>query len=182
MNRWWAGVVLMASPVQADVLGLNDYDAMFALEGAEISQLEDGSRVLQLPQGVQVMQSDGRYTSLDTGPLGAVGCFVRILSQIAAYQQACEGPFDADQMGLLEGFLDRSLAFYAANTQPTATLEEARARFDSLVEVSMTNAAGYCSQPGDIATFMQSVLSPQTVAVVDQMLSTPRLPVDNPCL
>lgn len=182
MKTMIAFALLSAGTAQADVLGLNDYESLFAAQGAAIEQLADGSEVLSLPADVQVMRSDRGITTLDLGPSGAVGCFVRILSQIAAYQAACDDPFDAGQMARLADYRDQVLTFYAANAQPAADLTEARARFDALIAASVPNTTQYCGGDSDIRPFMDSVLSPDTADVVAAMIEVPRLPADNPCL
>lgn len=181
--RWIFGALLaLATPAAADVLGLNDYDALFAADGAEIATLADGSEVLSLPGPVQVMRSDQGITTLDGTDGGALGCFVRILSQIAAFEAACDAPFDADQRARLESYRDRALDFYAANAQPPVTPQDARARFEALVEASSEAAARYCEAGAGVRDFMDTVLSDGTAEVVARMTEVPRLPADNPCL
>lgn len=183
MTRLFILIGCLAAPVaSADVLGLNDYDALFAENADQVTNLDAGTVAIDLGDGILISREGDRLITLDQTAGGAVGCFVRILSQIDAFQQACDAPFTADQMALHAGFLAQVLDFYAANTAPASEIATATQRYRALVDGSLPNAATYCDGDSGITAFMQSVLAPQTQAVVDTMTATPRLPVDNPCL
>jgi len=173
---------LMGNMAAADVLGLNDYDALFNDPAIAVTTLDNGSKAIEIDGTVQVNRTETGFTTLDVSQGGAVGCFVRILSQIDAFQAACDDPIEAEFMENHRIYLDRVLQFYAANTSPVSDIATVRDRYDAFVDASTDNARQYCAGDGDVETFMRSVLSASTVATVDTMVATPRLPADNPCL
>jgi len=173
---------LSGTAATADILGLNDYDALFADPATEVTILDDGSEAIEIDGQIQISRNDDRITTLDITNTGAVGCFVQILSQIEAYQSACDDPIEAEFMENHRTYLDRILAFYAANTAPVSDVATVRQRYDAYVEATTQNARQYCAGDGQVETFMRSVLAASTAAAVDQMTSTPRLPADNPCI
>jgi len=167
---------------QADLLGLNDYDAMFADPANEITQLSNGGEAIEIDGKTQISRAESRVTTLDISNAGAVGCFVNILSQIEAYQIACDDPIEAEYMENHRVFLDRILTFYAANTSPVSDMATVRQRYDEYVAETTSNARRYCGGDGEVEVFMRSVLEATTAAAVDEMVATPRLPADNPCI
>ena len=173
---------LAGTAAQADVLGLNDYEALFAAPDAAVAQLEDGTQVISLDDTVQISRDGDRITTLDITDGGAVGCFVRILSQIEAYQTACDSPIEVEVMENHRTYLDQVLSFYADNTFPVSDAQTVRDRYDAFVAGSAANARQYCGGDRDVETFMRNVLRPTTQAALDHMTSIPRLPADNPCL
>lgn len=173
---------LCATTAHADLLGLNDYDALFADPANEITQLESGSEAIEIDGQIQISRSENGITTLDISNAGAVGCFVKILSQIEAYQTACDDPIEAEYMENHRIYLDRILTFYAANTSPVSDMATVRQRYDAYVEATTDNARQYCAGDGNVEAFMRSVLQASTAAAVDEMVANPRLPADNPCV
>lgn len=181
--KWMiTAAMLLAGAAQADVLGLTDYDAIFAAEGAVMQTLDDGSSVVALPENVQIMRSDRGITSVDAGPLGALGCFVNVLSNVAAFEVACGGLLDDADRARMDTMLDQIMPFYAANVVPPTTADIAREKFDALIVQEAATAANYCEMTDETRTFLRSVVSDNTAQMVQQMLAVPRFPASNPCL
>lgn len=177
-----AVLTLCCGTVQADVLGLVDYDALFAANADAIEVLANGAEAIELPGGVFVSRQDGQIVTLDQSNGGAVGCFVNILAQIESYQMACDVSLDAGQAARLEIYRTQALTFYAANVSPTVTLDTARARFDTLRDRSQYASGAFCDPDGNIALFLNSFLDEATQEVLDRLTEVPRLPASNPCL
>ncbi|MEJ6396873.1 hypothetical protein [Yoonia sp. 208BN28-4] len=182
MIRFYApAFVLCAGLAQADVLGLNDYDALFAANADAIEELANGAEAIALEGGIFVSRQDGDVVTLDQSEGGAVGCFVSILAQVDSYVATCDVTLEADKAARLERFRTSALTFYGQNTSPQATPEAVRTSYDALRDASPYNSGDFCDAEGNIAAFIPSFLGDSTDEVVDQMIAVPRLPASNPC-
>ncbi|NPD14662.1 hypothetical protein HOY34_05520 [Xinfangfangia sp. D13-10-4-6] len=146
-------------------------------------------QVLDLGDGVKVTCADGSCYGED--PKGAIGCNFAIMVDIAALNAACPGNLDAAAETRLGANFDILGAFIEANAVPPRPAGYARDLLHSAIErqngVGADETAAICKrlQPGpdgDLAEMLDFVASEEFTAVLDEVLTTPRLPVMNPCL
>ncbi|MEO0903594.1 MAG: hypothetical protein AAFX89_02350 [Pseudomonadota bacterium] len=173
-----------AVPLAADPLDLIDYEALFAEKAADVMEVSETRSILcigditlirdeSLPRG---------YTGIDEGGQGAMGCFVSILATIESAMQACEAELPADQVETQMAYRTQALTFYGQNTVPEASFELVEERYNALVASQIEGARPFCSNLDLVTTLADRVFSDEGAAEISGMMSTPRLPVANPCL
>lgn len=185
MKRILAAALLAATPAMADPLGLNDYPALFASHADKVRTHESGARSLKIPPGIEIiefhLQGKIRYTGASYGK-SAVGCLAIMYAELTALRSHCPDSMTAVQADVLDLATLKTLTFYAANSLPPASLEEAQSRFNGLVELFMVNA-DHCPAPDNpaLARFVKSVLRKDIPEKPDETFSQPYLPVERPC-
>ncbi len=184
MKRLAMIAALCAGPVAADPLDLINYPALFEQSAAEVEDVSETRSLLRLGD-VTLIRDESLprgYTGLDEGGQGAMGCFVSILATIESAMQACEAELPADQVDTQAAYLKQALTFYAENVVPQTTYEMVEERYNALVASQIAGARPFCSNLDLVTRLADRIFSPEGAAEVTGMMSTPRLPVANPCL
>lgn len=183
MIRYVLAALLLAAPAEADPAWVQFFEA----EGAQIERTADGAReAVTLPGDVQVLRQTSRtdagwiYSGIDRSEHGAVGCVSRILSDIKRVAAQCEAVLSASQSTQLDAHLERIAVFYAQNAVPPITAETFLADLNAY---SVQDPALQCGEvTEDFVAFADQLTGAASKALIDDLLSAPRLPVMNPCL
>jgi hypothetical protein len=184
MKNYVLIAMLAAAPAAADPLDLIDYPALFAENAADVNEVSSARAILQVGDITLLRDANEprEFTGLDESGEGAVGCFVSILATIESAVQACEVSLPADQAAIQKTYLDEALTFYAANAIPAVDKATAQARFDALVASQIEGALPFCGNLNIMTELADRLFTTDSRAEVTGMMSTPRLPVANPCL
>lgn len=177
-------LALCAGPALADPLDLIDYDGLFEANAADVEISDDDRSVLKLGD-VSIIQdrSNGvQYTGVDQSGEGAVGCFVSVLASLEGVLRACDIALTPEQEVTQGAYRDDVLAYYGRNVQPEASLETVVDRYNALVAAEVEIAKPFCDDPEQFIIFADRLFAPEARAEIEGMMSTPRLPVINPCL
>ena len=179
-----AFAILTATPVLADPLDLVDYAAIFAENAESVEQVTETRRILQLDEVTLIHDPTEmrEYTGIDESGKGAVGCLVTILASIESAVAACETTLPDDQVSYLDQFRAMALSYYAENAEPMAEMTRVQDRYATYVSSQIEGARPLCSNIDLITGLADRLLSDGGAAQVEDMLSIPRLPVENPCL
>lgn len=184
MKRLAMIATLCAGPLAADPLDLIDYAGLFEGNSAVVEDVSETRSVLRMGD-VTLLRDENLprgYTGIDESGVGAVGCYVTILATIESAMQACETALPADQAALQKDYLMQALTFYADNTAPPAPFALVEERYNALVSSQVAGARPFCSNLDLVTNLADRIFSTDGASEVAGMLSTPRLPVANPCL
>ncbi len=184
MKRLAMIAALCAGPLAADPLDLIDYEALFDQSASDVEDVSEMRSLLRIGD-VTLIRDESLprgYTGLDEGGQGAMGCFVSILATIESAMQACEAELPQEQAETQRTYLTQALTFYAQNVVPQASFDVVEERYNALVSSQIEGARPFCSNLDLITTLADRVFSAEGEAEVNGMMSTPRLPVANPCL
>lgn len=184
MKRLAMMAALCAGPLAADPLDLIDYAGLFDTNPADVEDVSEARSVLRIDD-VTLLRDENLprgFTGIDESGVGAVGCYVTILATIESAMRACEAELPADQSALQDDYLMQALTFYAANTVPAAPFDLVKERYDALVSSQVAGARPFCSNLDLVTNLADRIFSPDGATEIAGMLSTPRLPVANPCL
>jgi len=180
-------LILAAQSVAADPLGLNNYTRLFEKNAMDLEVADNGDVMLKMPGQVALLRQDtgtsGNFTGVDFSKSGSVGCAATLYASIEAIATTCEAAFTADQVGMLDTYRSELLDYYADNTYPVASRAGVQVAYDAYVERLKPKAPEFCeSFGGDRQAFFNFMTSADMRPEFDALLSTPRLPVSNPCL
>jgi hypothetical protein len=184
MKRLTIILALCAGPVAADPLDLIDYAALFEQNAADVAEVSETRSLLRLGD-VTLIRDESLprgYTGLDESGQGAMGCFVSILATIESAMKACEAELPPEQAETQGSYLTQALTFYAENVVPQASFELVEERYNALVSSQIEGARPFCSNLDLVTSLADRVFSAEGAGEVTGMMSTPRLPVANPCL
>ncbi|PJI93024.1 hypothetical protein BC777_1891 [Yoonia maricola] len=175
---------LSAAPLAADPLDLIDYEALFAARAADVMDVSETRSLLRIGDVTLIRDETlpRGYTGLDEGGQGAMGCFVSILATIESAMQACEAELPAAQVDMQTAYRAQALTFYANNVVPPVAFEMVEQRYNALVASQIEGARPFCSNLDLVTTLADRIFSSEGAEEVKGMMSTPRLPVANPCL
>lgn len=182
-----AALVIASQAVNADPLGLNDYTRLFEKNSANLEFHDNGDLMLKMPGQVALLRqrlgASGSYTGVDFNKAGSVGCAATLYASIEAIASTCEGAFNADQVAMLDTYRSELLDYYADNTYPIASRQGVQVAYDAYVDRLKPKAPEFCATfGGDRQVFFNFMTSAEMRPEFDALLSTPRLPVSNPCL
>jgi len=167
-----------------------DFDALFREYADEIENFTelDGSvsEVLKLDGGTVVTRrANGQVVTAATDGQ-AVGCYVHLLLAAAALDAACPDVLDADEKQWLESTRERTLKYYAANIYPPQPYENVDRLFGQAALSYSPSALPSCETglvgSENVAGYIKKFILNSRAQNLDELLSTPRLPADNPCL
>jgi hypothetical protein len=172
-----AVAVLVAGAAGAE--DWNDYGLVMQQNAENVVSTLDGAGgvtlTLDMGDGVTVVCDAEGCIGQDSG--GAVGCMLRIVTELRALAATCPGMADDSRRAGLEGIFDRAGAFAAANAVPPRDWAAMRAEIDGRAPPNG------CPLPGsDADVMMQALSTPESIAQMDRALERPRLPVAAPCL
>jgi hypothetical protein len=182
MIRTLLAALWLAAPAAADP----SWAQFFDVPAAEVERTADGQReAVRLPGEIQIIRTrEGEgwtYAGLDRSDHGAVGCVAAILVELVRPVEDCKGVFTDGERARLHSHLDRVAGFYAGNAVPATTksafLDRLAARTTSQGDALQCDALS-----DDFKPFARSFVGPDSEALIDDLLSVPRLPVLNPCL
>jgi len=175
------GFALLAAPAMADQSWASFFDA----PGAEVERTEDATReTVRLPGDVVVLrqkdQGGWTYSGIDRSPHGAVACMSRILFEIKAVSAQCEGTLSQDNITRLGTHVSRIATFYGENAVPRTSAADFMSDLDTFIaERGPLQCADITD---DFKAFAAQLTGEASTAIIDDLLSVPRLPVANPCL
>lgn len=180
-------LVLAAQTATADPLGLNNYTRLFEKNAPNLEVADNGDLMLKMPGQVALLRQaagpSGNYTGVDFSKSGSVGCAATLYASIEAIATTCEGAFTAEQVDMLDTYRSELLDYYADNTYPVASREGVQVAYDAYVQRLKPKAPEFCAAfGGDRQVFFNYMTSAEMRPDFDALLSTPRLPVSNPCL
>lgn len=172
--------LLLLSPTlgRADVLGLNDYDAIYEENQSSIVMDADGIERLDLPGGVVLTWQDGDLTQArDRSGDGALGCYVLIMVEFQSYLANCEVSSTPAEIAQFDRYMDGVLAFYARNASPPSDLNNARMKYGGLVA-----RRTHCTADASMQPMFDGISKAFMSTPVAEFNEVDRLPVNNPCL
>lgn len=181
MIRYLMGCLLLAAPAQADP----EWAAFFDAPGAQVERMAEGTReAVTLPGSVQIVrqkQEDGWvYVGIDRSDHGAVGCVARVLREMTRAVTQCPDAFPEQNAAQLDSHTARLSEYYAQNAVPSTT---ASAFLEDLRSYAQQTPKLQCARiTPDFLRMADQLMGADSPALIDDLLSTARLPVDNPCL
>lgn len=178
--KWFIALSLSlcSSGALADVLGLIDYDALFAAHADEITRDEGGFERLVIGE-VLLTRYPNQVVSTDLSQHGAIGCFTGLFGIADATVRMCPDLVNPAEQDQLDSIREKLLAFYEHNVGRPVTAQQVRDGYESRALIRHPDA---CSDP-DILMFIDHFArEPKTIDTIDQLFDQPRLPAGNPCL
>ncbi|MEO1638009.1 MAG: hypothetical protein AAFU41_02020 [Pseudomonadota bacterium] len=176
--------ICLAVPAVADPLDLIDYPGIFAQNADAVEEVSETRKILRLGDITLIHDPTEMrpYTGIDESGRGAAGCLVSVLASIDSALLACEVALPAEQLPFQQDFTERALQFYAENSSPAADMTTVTARYADYVQSQVEGALPLCSNIDLITNLADRLFTPAGEAQVTNILSLPRLPVENPCL
>lgn len=169
-----------------------DFDLLMQQNTDRMVMSSDGlgreTRTLDMGDGVSVVCDDRGCTGFDNSANGAIGCTFSIYTEIAAFAEACEVPLTAERSAVLDGAFRDIGAFIARNAVPPRSEDYPQDLLARRVTALKAKIAGsgedICAKPfeGDHGMLLSAIIANPDPAGLQKILSTPRLPVMNPCL
>jgi len=188
----WKSLALLAlitTPASADPSGAIDYEALFAARADAVEEIMavEGAQSrwrLRMPGGV-VLYAEGTaqdrwFSGVDEGGVGAVGCLWSAYQDLATLALSCPSLLSPEQHEQLRLNFTRVGEFVADNTYPPVERAAFRAYWDGALAADPTLACDTVMNPA-IQPIVETLLSPRASQILDPLLATPRLPVNNPC-
>ena len=167
-----------------------DFDALFRDRADQIEKHTelDGSvsEVLKLEGGtVVIRQSNGQVTTAATDGQ-AVGCYIHILLSAAALDSACPNLLTDGERQWLDVTRERTMRYYAANIYPPQPYEDIDRQFGEMAKSYPWPPKLSCETGSigneNVAQYIKVMIANGRREGLDKLLSSPRLPADNPCL
>ncbi|MBF9030705.1 hypothetical protein HKCCE3408_09915 [Rhodobacterales bacterium HKCCE3408] len=176
-------MVLAAAPAMADPLGLVDYDALIDANMDRAREAWGGNRVITFEDGTEVIFSaNGIIRTREASDRYSIGCLALTLAQISAVARTCPGvvgPGDADHVDTAIGAM---IPVYANSIRPEpADPEEVGRRFEELVQRVRASEEFSCLLSPQFYDALGTLTAPGARSRVEDWLTPPRLPVDEPC-
>lgn len=181
----WAAIGLMCIwPAVGLAEGFRiDFEAVFAAHADQVERSDDGRRKLKTESGVEIRETGSGIVGLDWSEGGAVGCLMRIYTEVAAVARVCDLGLEPAAEARLQERTQRLAAFFAENTLPRMDPGDRDAALEQTLTALAAARQGQCPDPGsEPQMFMVEMTSEDLDPVLDKALAVPRLPVANPCL
>ncbi len=191
MTRFFVIAAMAVSPYAlaaqtADMSGAIDYDALFEANTDTVETLSEAPVRQRLQLGDIVIMADQsgdtiRYVAMDRAETVAVGCLWEMYVEVAQLAQSCPAMLDDDQSARLDAHVDAIGNFVADNTYPPVPREDFWAHWRAEFEQPSASECITLDQSAGPAQFVAYLVSPQITGQLARVLSTPRLPVSQPC-
>lgn len=171
-----------------------DYDLLFQqnAERITVSTSAEGVEVRSIDFGNGITVSCGELGCWGLDANGAIGCVWVIYSELLAAARACD--VREDKVGRLPQDFEQLTAFVAQNAVPPRSIDEISAiHNETIARLRRDDAAqsgeicrDVLAPESDVQTMLEQLTKASEAdegsSELQKLLSTPRLPVANPCL
>jgi hypothetical protein len=162
-----------------------DFDKIFT-DNADKLVEKNGGTSLKMETNILISKnSEGEYLALDGSTHDAVGCILRLTLQSMIVGKLCPESITPEQSTMLNENVNSIALFYAENNVPTHPLGEVQTEIDKALGAlgkRLQNLECKAVEITRFKNFLGTLTGEEMQQKLNASLSTPRLPVVEPCL